>query len=178
MVNLSTSPARPAVAEQLSAPEKRGRHVMSSVYFWWAICLAWAGVLTWAGRHSMNSDGLSYLDMASEAAHRGPGNLINGYWSPAYSALIAVALLLLRPSPEVPLVHLVNFLVFILALLSFTFFVRAFARRDTARGVPCQMEDGHEEAYILPFGFCLGVSAHGAAAGRAREPSDGPCQHR
>lgn len=40
----------------------------------------------------MNPDGLSYLDMASEAVIGGPSKLVNTYWSPGYSAFIGMGL--------------------------------------------------------------------------------------
>jgi hypothetical protein len=75
----------------------------------------------------MNADGLSYLDMASAAAVRGPGELVNGYWSPAYPALLSAALLLAEPRPEqeFPVVHAVNFLIFAAALGCFVFLLRS-----------------------------------------------------
>jgi hypothetical protein len=47
----------------------------------------------------MNPDGLSYLDLASEALRSGPSGLVNGHWSPGYPALLCVALTLFDPSP-------------------------------------------------------------------------------
>lgn len=91
---------------------------LSSISFWCVICLACAGVLAWDNRHFMNPDGLSYLDLASEALRGGPAKLLNGYWSPGYPALISIALLIFHPHPshEFPLIHLVNFVIFALAL--------------------------------------------------------------
>src|ERR1039458_10094234 len=78
---------------------RRVERILRSVYFWWALCLFCAGVHGWANRHSMNPDGLSYLDMASRSLRDGPQNLVNGYWSPLYPALIGLGLFVLRPSP-------------------------------------------------------------------------------
>ncbi len=125
--------------------------LLSSTRFWWAVCLFWAAVGSWCYRYSMNADGMSYLDMASESLRTGPHNLVNGIWSPGYPALISLALLIFRPSPmlEVPVIHLVNFAVFGFVLLSFTFFLKswlALHRDDSSM---------KKRSQIIPF--CFGV---------------------
>jgi 4-amino-4-deoxy-L-arabinose transferase-like glycosyltransferase len=94
----------------------------------------------------MSPDGLSYLDMASNALSGGPMKLVNGYWSPAYPALIGTALFLFRPSPvhEFPVVQLVNFAIFVLVLSSFTFFLKSWL----AVRKP-------EKPYLIPFSFAV-----------------------
>jgi hypothetical protein len=64
--------------------------------------------------------------MASEALHGGPAKLVNGLWSPGYPALISIALFIFHPHPsqEFPLMHLVNFVIFALALWAFSAFLR------------------------------------------------------
>lgn len=94
--------------------------------FWIIAGLCCAGILAWAGRHSLTPDGLSYIDLASAAVDGGPGKLVNGYWSPGYPALIGIAFLLFHPSAtqEFPLVHTLNVLIFGWTLWSFTFFYK------------------------------------------------------
>ena len=72
----------------------------------------------------MNSDGISYLDMAEATAHGNLAALLHPYWSPLYPALLAFALKLFEPSAaaEVLVVHLVNCCVGLLALAGFAFF--------------------------------------------------------
>ena len=109
---------------------------LDSVGFWWCLCLVCAGVFAISGRHSMNPDGLSYLDMASEALRSGPSALLNGLWSPGYPALLSLALALFHPAPgqEFPLVHLVNFCIFVITLRAFHFFLRRWlSYSDTLR---------------------------------------------
>ncbi|MFA6560296.1 MAG: hypothetical protein WCV00_00125 [Verrucomicrobiia bacterium] len=82
---------------------------------------------TWAGRHYMNPDGVSYLDIG-DAYFRGDWALaINSYWSPLYSWLMGAALAIFQPSAfwEFAFVHLVNFAIFLGALACFEFFLRA-----------------------------------------------------
>jgi hypothetical protein len=93
----------------------------------------------------MNPDGLSYLDLASAASSGGPAKLLNGYWSPGYPALLGIAIFLFRPTPaqEFPLIHLVNFLIFVAGLWAFTVFLRYWLKTiDQSR-------------YLTPFAFCI-----------------------
>ena len=83
----------------------------------------------------MNPDGLSYLDMG-EAYLRGDWRMaINAYWSPLYSWLLGSALKLLKPTPswEFPLAHLLNLLIYLLALTSFSLFWREFTTGQGTR---------------------------------------------
>lgn len=79
----------------------------------------------WANRFAMNPDGVSYLDLGDDLAAGDWRSFANAHWSPAYPALLGTTLRLLRPSPawEFPAVHLVNFLVYLLALAAFSRFV-------------------------------------------------------
>lgn len=134
---------------RLSPVMDRAGELLVSRRFWWAICILWAGLHAWVGRNAMNPDGMSYLDMASESLHRGPSELISGYWSPGYPAILALALRLVHPSAgfEFPLIHFVNFLIFIATLACFTFFTRSWLERDPERR--------NWNAYFIPFSFGL-----------------------
>lgn len=126
--------------------------MLGSVLFWWSISLGCAGILAVSARHWMNPDGLSYLDMASEALHSGPSGLLNGLWSPGYPALLSLALALFHPAPgqEFPLVHFVNFLIFIMTLWAFYFFLRHWlSYADTFRPTSDQ-----EKRNVVAFAFC------------------------
>ena len=84
----------------------------------------------WSTRHQMQPDGISYLDMG-DAYLRGDWRMaINAYWSPLYSWLLGLSLRVLRPAPfwEFSVVHLVNFVIYLLALASFRFFWRDWIR--------------------------------------------------
>jgi hypothetical protein len=74
--------------------------------------------------------GVSYLDMG-DAYFRGDwATAINGFWSPLYSLPLGLAMRLIRPSPEheFPVVHIVNYLIFLCALFAFDFFLRELMR--------------------------------------------------
>jgi hypothetical protein len=92
----------------------------------------------------MSPDGLSYLDIASETAAGGPANLVNGYWSPGYPAVMGAALALLRPAAvqEFAVLQLANFVMFTFAVLAFAVLVRA------------SLEGRQEKALLVPFAFC------------------------
>ena len=127
--------------------------LLSSIYTWWVVCLLGAAVYAWIDRHAMNPDGLNYVDMALESLKSGPANLVNGLWSPLYPALISAALSIVHPAPAnvFPVVHVVNFLIFCLALLCFTFFARSWSAVQ-------QNESTSEQKgtpYLIPF--CFGV---------------------
>ena len=81
----------------------------------------------WVGRHAMNHDGMSYLDVGTSFFHRDWANAVNAYWSPLYPWTLGLVLGIAKPSPrwEFPLVHLVNFGVFVAALLAFRFLLYA-----------------------------------------------------
>ncbi len=97
---------------------------------WWIICICFAAIVLWPARYQMFSDGLSYLDIGSEAAGGNLSALGNTYWSPAYPALIAGVMYVLRPSAanEVPVLQLLNFFIFLLTLGTFGMFLRAWSR--------------------------------------------------
>lgn len=101
-----------------------------------------AGSHTWAAivSHSMNPDGISYLDIG-DAFFRGDWQMaISTVWSPLYAWILGGAMWLFKPSMrwEFPTVHLVNFGIFLLALVAFEFLwdrLRpAFGKQHTANG--------------------------------------------
>jgi len=72
---------------------------------------------------SMNADGISYLDIGDAYFHADWANAINPVWSPLYSWILGFANFVIRPSIqwEFPIVHLVNFVIYLIALSSFEF---------------------------------------------------------
>lgn len=80
----------------------------------------------WNTRFYMNPDGVSYLDIG-DAYFRGDfSTAINAYWSPFYSWVLGFALQLIKPNAyyEFPVVHGVNFVIYLLSILSFNFFIK------------------------------------------------------
>jgi hypothetical protein len=97
------------------------------IYFWCA-ALALGVADGWGSRNAMNPDGVCYLDMGNAFFHHDWRMVINAYWSPLYPWIEGFFLWVLRPSAhwEFPLVHLVNLVLYVGALASFEFFLRAF----------------------------------------------------
>lgn len=95
----------------------------------------------WFGRYSMNPDGISYLDVGDAFFRHDWANAVNAWWSPLYPWTLGLVLGMVKPSArwEFPLVHLVNFAIFVAALLAFRFLLHAFL------GI------GGEDRAALPF---------------------------
>jgi len=112
------------------------------------VCILLAAVQAWACRYEMDADAISYMDMAIAAAGGRLGELINGYWSPLYPALVAAAFVILGPTPayEAAVAHLVNLLVFGFTLACF----HGFWARARSAGGPGDA-DGSEG---IPAGSC------------------------
>lgn len=107
----------------------------------WALSLALGFIQAWRSRHTMNPDGVSYLDLADAYVRGDWSAAINAYWSPLYSWVLAGAMLLFRPSPywEFTVVHLVNFGVYVLSLGAFDLLVKEIIRtRREAPGMASQ----------------------------------------
>jgi hypothetical protein len=113
----------------------------------WLIALVLGGLQAWAAvsRYSMNPDGVAYLDMG-DAYLRGDWNMaINGYWSPLYSWILGVAMYVLQPSMrwEFPTVHIINFFIYVSALICFEYFWLRLGRH-------CQASSSSDETATLP----------------------------
>ncbi len=106
-----------------------------SLWPWRCLAVALCALHAYVARHTMNPDGVSYLDIADACAQGHWAACLNPYWSPLYPWLLAGALTLLHPSAywECAVVHGVNFLLFLGALAAFEFFLREClrARRET-----------------------------------------------
>lgn len=84
----------------------------------------------------MNPDGISYLDIGDAYFRADWQNAINPVWSPFYSWLLGFVNLVFKPSMswQFPTVHIVNFLIFLAALLSFEFMWGKVRTIDTKQG--------------------------------------------
>ena len=148
---LETSAASEQV-ESLGTLGRAAERVFISSRTWLIFGLLWAAFYSFADRYTMNPDGMSYVDIASNAVRGGPAQLLNGYWSPGYPAVLAIFLMIFRPSLDAtyPLVHFANFCIFALAMLSFAFFLKqwiaSWGKKGDARGA---------DAWLVPFGFSV-----------------------
>ena len=78
------------------------------------------GLFAWTARHSSNPDAICYLDL-SDAFKSGHWlGAINAIWCPLYPALLGIASFIIKPNAYwvFPMVHLVNFGVYLVALVS------------------------------------------------------------
>ena len=101
----------------------------------------------WTARSVLNPMGVSYLDMG-DAYFRGDwGTAINGFWSPLYSLPLGLAMRLIKPAPawEFPVVHLVNYLIYLCALLAFDFFLRELVRVQQERKLSSSKDESLDD---------------------------------
>lgn len=111
---------------------------------YWSLAIGLGALRAWpaARNHSMNEDGISYLDVADAYLRGDWAAAINGYWSPLYSWLLGIAMYLVNPSPywEFSLVHIVNFLIYLSALICFDFFWREL--REVRQEASARLSNG------------------------------------
>lgn len=104
----------------------------------WLLAIGLGFVHVWADHHYLvNADAMSYLDIAEAYLRRDWNTAVNAYWSPLYSWLIAIALLIIKPSPywKFTVLHLVNFGMYLFALGCFSFLAREIVRAHRQRTV-------------------------------------------
>jgi hypothetical protein len=125
-----------------------------------AVCAGFLEV--WAARFWLSPDGNTYLDIASSYLRADWKNAVNAYWSPLFSWLLAFCLAIFHPSSywESTLLHLLNFVAFLLSLLTFEFFFRAFLRaRKQFAWAMRENEDLSETGWwVLGYGLFFSTS--------------------
>lgn len=97
----------------------------------WLLAILLGFVHAWADRHYLfNADAMSYLDIAEAYLRRDWATAVNAYWSPLYSWLLALVLLVIKPSPywKFTVLHLVNFGIYLFAFGCFSFLIRELVR--------------------------------------------------
>jgi hypothetical protein len=121
------------------------------IVLWCAAALA--GLLqAWAERFYIEPDGVNYLDIAYAYLRHDWHNAINAYWSPLYSWLLALVFGVLHAPLywESTLLHLLNFVFYLLALACFAFFFDELTELRRA-----WLETREESASWLIFGYAL-----------------------
>jgi hypothetical protein len=112
----------------LATPILRPRQALAVHAVGAAVCLMLGQLQAVVEPYRLSSvDAVSYLDVADSYAHRDWATALNGYWSPAYSWLLALAgrTISLAPEHEFLLFRLVNFVVYVGALAAFAYFIDA-----------------------------------------------------
>lgn len=96
----------------------------------WICAIAFAAIQAWNSRFEMAPDGIQYLDNADAYLRGDWHNAANTQWSPMYPWLLAIALAALKPTSywQFPVLHLVNFVIFLGALAAFQFFLSTLFR--------------------------------------------------
>jgi hypothetical protein len=125
----------------------------------WLVAVVLGFLQAWGRRHNSNdglaymgADGISYLDIG-DAYWRGDWQAaINAMWSPFYSWLTGLTLRLVRPSPywEFTVIQLLNFALYLFALLAFAFFLRELARFRATRAHEATRADAQTVAHASP----------------------------
>lgn len=113
----------------------------------------------WAGKWEMQPDGISYIELGEAYFRWDLHAALNGYWSPFYCWVLGAGLKVFHPPPywEFPFIHLVNFLIFLAALVCFNFFLASLI------GYHHSQRNRHREFGLAPipewvwfaFGYAL-----------------------
>jgi hypothetical protein len=140
--------------------EKKIQLKQLRILFWFiAILLGAIHALASASVHAMNEDGISYLDMG-DAYLRGDWSMaINTVWSPLYSWILGLTMYIIKPSIrwEFPVVHLVNFLIYLSSMVCFDFFWRQVMNSRQAISADFSEDDvvALPERAMLTLGYLL-----------------------
>lgn len=97
----------------------------------WGLTLAVASLHTWRYRFNLwNLDSVSYLDIADAWRAGQWRDALNGYWSPAYSWVLAAVFAIVEPAEahEYVVLHAVNLGLFVIAAAAFHLLVRELLR--------------------------------------------------
>ena len=105
-------------------PAERNSAVRARRFFW-VLAIVLGLLQAWESRWTLVNDTVCYLDIGDHIWRGQWSMAINGVWNPLYAAILGVAMGLLKPSTywEYPLVHLILFFIFLLALYCFDCFV-------------------------------------------------------
>ena len=97
---------------------------------WMAVSFALGLVQAWRSRFLMTHDGVAYMDIGDAYLRGDWHTAMNGYFNPLYAWIHALARFVLRPSAywEYPLVHLVNFGIFVVTTFAFDYFLRGLLK--------------------------------------------------
>lgn len=123
----------------------------------WVIVVVLGVLRSWPHRFIVEYDSVPYLDVADAYLHFDWQTVINGFWSPLYSWLLAVPLSFLRASLywESTLLHLVNFAVYLGSYAALEFLLRELMRYQHAESTSGLDSVGLPEAAWRVLGLAL-----------------------
>ena len=152
---------KPAVYTADSESAERAAHAdLSRIrLLFWTIGPALGLLQALALRHNIDHDAVAYLDMADRFLHGAHGALLNAYWSPLYPFLLAHAIVFASPYWQASALHLVNFAIYLLVLLSFDFFLKPILAQISESGLP--EWSMRALAYALVLWCCLILTSLG-----------------
>jgi 4-amino-4-deoxy-L-arabinose transferase-like glycosyltransferase len=129
----------------------------------WTIGPALGLLQALALRNSIDHDAVAYLDMAGGFLHGTRGAFLNAYWSPLYPFLLAHAIVFASPYWQATALHLVNFAIYLLVLLSFDFFLNQVLPQASQSALPDALPDRmlRALAYALVLWCCLILTSLG-----------------
>src|SRR5215467_13202060 len=118
--------AKSIIQRDDTASERNQRWPIWRYAVWGGMCSSWL-VVALGQPQRTNTDGISYLDIASACTKGNWGAVINAYWSPAYPVLLSLWLSVLRLSGywELWAVRVFNCLTLAGCLWSFEYFISA-----------------------------------------------------
>jgi hypothetical protein len=108
---------------------------LSVLFFSLALLLGLLHAIAAASSHSMNADGISYLDMGDAFMRGDFSDAAVSMWSPAYALILGAIFHFINPpmALEFPLVHITNFAIYVFALISFLFLWRQVMKYQQTR---------------------------------------------
>jgi hypothetical protein len=108
-------------------------------------------------------DGNSYLDVASDVVRDSPAVLLkNAYWSPAYPAILALMMAVVRPglAAESHAVYVVNWLIFLFTTVCFSLLLGTFLQWLRRNSWPELARDGALFRALVCFGYAFFLLAN------------------
>ena len=120
----------------------------------WIIAIALGAVQAWTWRFQPSTmDLVSYLDLGDAWVRGQWKDAVNGYWNPLYSWVLGVVMAAVKPSPmfEYPVAKLVDFVLYVLCLCSFSWLLRNLRRvyRDQVARQPADVAAIPDWAWIV-----------------------------
>lgn len=126
-------------------------------FFFAVVVVGWAAFRAWVGRYVLNPDGVCYLDLGRAFADHRWSDAVNAYWSPLYAWVLGVALHPVGGSirSELPMVHLVNLVIFLFAFGCFEFFLRSLLKKQDSKDCPTSLTIGLPPWALIVVGYSL-----------------------
>ena len=124
-----------------------------------AFLVLFAAAHLWASDYWMGVDGISYLDIGDACFHGNWRAALNELWSPLYALVLGAARHIFSVPMiwEYPLIHVINFLIFLLVIPCFEFFWSTVFRSD----LNPEEQHGCPEASWWVIGYAMfAITAH------------------